>query len=77
MVTNRWPGKKDLAEVSDRVITAEPTVDDLARAIGDAAALAESVAGTPFEPADTPYFAPWAQNLEPVVDRLARRFGDV
>lgn len=77
VVTNRWPGKKDLAEVSDRVITAEPTVDDLARAIGDAVALAESVAATPFEPADTPYFAPWAQNLEPVVDRLARRFGDV
>lgn len=77
VVTNRWPGKRSLTAVSDRVVEAEPTVADLTKAIACAAALAEQLAGKPFEPAEVPSFAAWADNLAPVVDGLARGFGDV
>ena len=77
VVTNRWPGKLDLTTVSDRVLTAEPTVADLATAIGDGVALVQQRSGQRFEPGDSPYFAPWANNLRPVVEHLVKRFDDV
>jgi hypothetical protein len=77
VVTNRWPGKSSFAGVSDRVVEAEPTVAGLTAALAEAAALADKIATAPFEPADTPSFATWTQNLAPVMDELARGFGDV
>jgi hypothetical protein len=77
VVTNRWPGKKAFDGVSDRIVEADPTVESLTAAIVEAATLVDGVAASPFEPADSPYFAPWQQNLAPVVDGLARGFGDV
>lgn len=77
VVTNRWPGKMDFADVSDRVVVAEPTVPDLARALQEAAAMVEELSDQPFEPAATPYFTPWVENLDHVVEHLVTRYGDV
>lgn len=77
VVTNTWTGKMDFAPVSDRVLTAEPTVESLTAAIVEAAATVDRLAGVPFEPAETPYFAEWSDNLGGVVEHLQRRFGDV
>lgn len=77
VVTNRWPGKRSFASVSDRVVDAEPTVEGIVEAIAKATVLVDAVAREPFEPADSPSFAPWSTNLSPVVDHLAREFGDV
>lgn len=77
VVTNRWPGKYGFEGVSDRIVEAEPTVASLTEAIARATALVDHVSTLPFEPSDTPYFSPWAANLDAVVDGLARGFGDV
>jgi len=77
VVTNEWPGKPDLRGVSDRVLVAEPTVEALAAQITAGVALVQERSAEPFEPADSPYFAPWSDNLGVVVDHLVRRFGDV
>lgn len=76
VVTNRWAGKMRFDAVSDRIIDAEPHVGTLADAIGRATRCVDDVAGQPFVPTAAPYFAPWADNLAPVVDHLVRELGD-
>ncbi|MEV7972682.1 hypothetical protein [Cellulomonas sp. NPDC089187] len=76
VVTNEWAGKMSFDDVSDRIVVAEPEVAALADAIGRAARRVEELTDQPFAPADTPYFAPWPENLAPAVDHLAEAFGD-
>lgn len=76
VVTNEWAGKMSFAGVSDRIETAQPEVAALAAAIGRAARRVEELTDQPFAPADTPYFAPWPENLAPAVEHLTRAFGD-
>ena len=77
VVTNTWPGKPDLAKVSDRILLTDATVEGLVTTIGRATALIDELAAVPFLPGETPMFTPWLQNLEPVVATLVRDFGDV
>lgn len=77
VVTNNWPGKRSFEHVSDRVLMADPTVDELADAIVRGAKLVDSLSGIPFEPAGTPSFQDWPTNLAPVVEHLRGVFGDV
>ncbi len=77
VVTNEWPGKADFASVSDRIITASPSVEGIAAGIAQGIALVGTVAGQPFAPMDVPSFAPWSDNLNAVVEGLVVGFGDV
>ena len=77
VVTNTFPGLDPVDGVSDRVLWAEPTADDLVRAVCEGMRRVELCASEAFEPLASPYASPWSQNLKQVVDHLAQRFGDV
>lgn len=77
VVTNTWRGKPDLSVLGGRVVTAEPTASALVEAIGKATVLLDTVRDEPFTPPPAEIFRPWTDNLERVVDGLARGLGDV
>lgn len=77
VVTNSWPGKVDLAAISNRIIQVEPTAVDIRNGIIRAIELADEIATVAFRPSPTPYFEAWSTNFAGVLDVLEDTYADV
>jgi len=87
VVTNSWPGKPNLSELSDRIIVAAPNANAVASAIKSAITLNSAInlhddkandrlpgqTEAPTSP-DSAWFADWETNLSPVVAALEQAY---
>ena len=75
VLTNTHPGKESLSQYSDNILLAPPTVEGLVEGLGRLQALAEDDAERARRREADRIGRDWVSALEPVVSRLADRFG--
>ena len=75
VLTNTHPGKESLSQYSDNILLAPPTVEGLVEGLGRLQALAEDDAERARRREADRIGRDWISALEPVVSRLADRFG--
>ena len=74
-MTNTHPGKESLSQYSENILLAPPTVEGLVEGLGRLQALAEDDAERARRRQADRIRRDWISALEPVVSRLADRFG--
>jgi hypothetical protein len=75
VVTNRFANKTSLAAYSPNIFCAEPAVDTLVAALGEAAELAIDLPRRRANQARNTLGQSWQENFAPVLNRLARELG--